>query len=626
MGKPSRTFLKSQRAASGHAIVPVREDSVPLGLDIPMDTPLARRKFIRMGGKAIAFLAFYQALQRGDSAVARHIDHNPFTYGVASGDPLHDRVIIWTRVNPSADAIPGSGVGRPVTGLWEIAHDAAFRRLVRVRPFLATRHTDHTVKIDVTGLAPDTEYYFRFRAFGVMSPVGRTRTAPAPVARPESVRFGMVSCSNFEAGFFTAYRELAQRDDLDFILHLGDYIYEYANGEYGPEGFAGEVRAHDPAGEIFSLGDYRRRHACYKTDPDLQALHARHPFICTWDDHETANNAWADGAENHTEGEEGEWAKRKADGIRAYFEWMPVREQRRTREEGEVRRIYRRFSFGRLMDLFMLDLRQYRSEQPASPLDSAAINDPSRTIAGDIQMEWLRDELATSEAQWKFCGNSVQIAPVILVPALVPAQLKPLLAVFGLPADLAVPTPTNVDSWDGYAADRQAVLATVAGADTGRPVDNVVFLTGDIHSTWACDVPANPAAYHPLNQNNSIATEFVVTSVTSDNVNDIIGAPERIPDGTGGLVRNPVTPGVEQLLQAFNPWVRALELDSHGFCVVDVTSARTQVDYWFVRSAANPLDPRIDNAASVQHFASYQTSDLNPRVTPAPAPVGPRGR
>jgi alkaline phosphatase D len=354
-------------------------------------------------------------------------------------------------------------------------------------------------------------------------------------------------------------------------VHLGDYIYEYANGQYGPEGFAGTVRAHDPATEMLSLDDYRRRHACYKADPDLRALHARFAFITTWDDHEVANDAWRDGAENHTEGAEGAWRKRKQAGIRAYFEWMPIRPSKASRERGEVRRIYRRFSFGNLADLFMLDLRQYRDRQPANQLDSASIDDPARTITGDRQMQWLRGELGTSNAKWKLMGNSVMVAPVLIVPALVPQQLQPLLTVFGLSPTTNTAVPFNVDQWDGYEADRAELLGVVAGANTGAPLKNVVFLTGDIHSSWANDIPADPATYHPLLNNNSVATEFVCTSVTSDNVNDIAGAPERVQVQPGVFVRNPVTPGVEQTLRAFNPWVQTLEFDSHGFCVAEVT-------------------------------------------------------
>ncbi|NJR42951.1 MAG: hypothetical protein HC767_10090 [Akkermansiaceae bacterium] len=259
----------------------------------------------------------------GNRAEAQGLGFDPFSYGVASGDPLPNRVIIWTRINPSAAATPGSGLGAPVRGIWEVSANSNFTQRVAFRRFVTSAATDHTVKIDVAGLQSGTEYYYRFNALGVNSPVGRMRTAPSNGSTPSSVRFGLVSCSNFEAGYFTAYRHLAQRDDLDFILHVGDYIYEYANGEFGPAGFAGVTRAHDPSTEIFSLSDYRRRHACYKADADLRQLHARYPFITTWDDHETANNAWRDGAENHTPATKGDWNLREAAGIQAYYEWMP---------------------------------------------------------------------------------------------------------------------------------------------------------------------------------------------------------------------------------------------------------------------------------------------------------------
>ncbi|MGL5019598.1 MAG: alkaline phosphatase D family protein, partial [Luteolibacter sp.] len=482
-------------------------------------------------------------------------------------------------------------------------------------------------KIDVCHLSPATDYYYRFMVRGVKSPVGRMRTAPAAVANPSSVRFGLVSCSNFEAGYFTAYRHLAGRDDLDFILHVGDYIYEYANGEYGPEGFAGSTRAHDPATEILSLSDYRRRHACYKADADLRELHARHPFITTWDDHETANNAWRDGAENHTEGAEGSWAERKAAGIKAYFEWMPIRTSPATGAVGEVQPVYRKFSFGSLVDLFMLDLRQYRSEQPLSPADAATINDPTRTMLGAQQSAWLQGNLATSSARWKLMGNSVQIAPVIVVPSLLDQQTQFLLfRFFQIPLGTQGAVSLNTDSWDGYARGRLEILGLISGQVTGRPIGNCVFLTGDIHSTYAGDIPANPVGYNPASS-LSLGTEFVCTSVTSDNVNEIVGVAERVPNGVGGYIDNPATAGFEALIRGFNSWVRDVNLIYHGYSVVDVNSQRTQVDTWILRSDSSDefaADPRIDPAATCILRNSYQTLNLSQKVTPAAGPLGPR--
>lgn len=626
MGKPLPTQLRPATISQPHAPAPLtvqaveakmcREEVTPNGLD--------RRSFLAHGAKAVAFLAAFQAMSRKEAQAAHGFD--PFSYGVASGDPLPNRVIIWTRVNPSAAATPGSGLGAPLRGIWEVAKDANFTQRVAFGRFTTSPLTDHTVKIDVPGLKPYTHYFYRFHAINVYSPVGRTLTAPAVRANPASVRFGMVSCSNYEAGYFTAYRHLSQRDDLDFILHLGDYIYEYATGQYGPDGFAGVERVHDPVNEIVTLSDYRRRHALHKADPDLRALHHRHPFITTWDDHETANNAWRDGAENHTPGEEGSWAARKRAGIQAYFEWMPLRPSPRSSDLGEVRRVYRKFTFGALVEFFMLDLRQYRAEQPGTPTDTATINDPTRSLLGSDQGQWFQQNLVGSRAQWKLIGNSVQIAPVIVIPALLPPATAALIeAIFGVPASSSVPTPLNVDSWDGYGTSRLQVLGLIGGLVTGTPIPNCVFLTGDIHSSYACDLPANPATYGSAPV--SLATEFVCTSVTSDNINEIVGAPERVSDGMGGYIRNPVTPGFELLLRSFNAWIKDVNLDFHGYSVVDVSSARVQVDNWVLRSDVNPFfaaDPRQDPDAACVFSSAFQTATLTQAIQPASSPLGPR--
>lgn len=646
MGKPHRTQLKPAVIAPGAAFEVISEPTTCVSPSGWADEALAprgdcipRRDFLAKGSATLAFLVAFQG--GGDRAEAQGLGFDPFSYGVASGDPLPNRVIIWTRVNPSAAATPGSGLGAPVRGIWEVSRNATFTQRVSTGRFTTSVASDHTVKIDVSNLAPGTEYFYRFNALGVNSPVGRMRTAPAVVANPSSVRFGLVSCSNFEAGYFTAYRHLAQRDDLDFIVHVGDYIYEYANGQYGPAGFAGTTRAHDPATEITTLSDYRRRHACYKADGDLRQLHARYAFITTWDDHETANNAWRDGAENHTPGTEGVWETRKNAGIQAYYEWMPLRQPVATGSDGESRPIYRRFSFGTLLDLFMLDLRQYRDEQPASPADTAVVNSPARTLLGTQQTQWLQGNLVASSARWKMIGNSVQITPIIVIPSLLPPATAALLqALFGVPATATVPTPINVDSWDGYGASRNQILGLISGAFTGNPIGNCVFLTGDIHSSYSCDIPANPAGYNPATS-LSLATEFVCTSVTSDNVNEIIGIPERISNGQGGYIRfpglPPGTPGFpngapavadfELLITSFNSWVRDVNFDLHGFSVVDVSAQRSQIDNWVITSDASPTfaaDPRIDPNAACVFRNAFQTLNLSQKATPAAGPLGPR--
>jgi alkaline phosphatase D len=287
-----------------------------------------------------------------------------------------------------------------------VAADPGFRRVIAAGTAWTGPEADHTVKVDAAGLSPATWYWYRFVLDGVRSPVGRTRTAPAPDSSVFNLRLGVVSCANYEGGFFSAYRHLAARTDLHAVLHLGDYLYEYAPGEYGPGPDIG--RTHSPAREMVSLADYRQRHALYKTDADLQSLHASVPFIVTWDDHETTNDAWSDGAENHSSATEGTYAVRKAAARRAYDEWMPIRTP-------DPSRLYRRLQFGRLADLTMLDLRQYRSQQ-VDAATAGAVDDPARTITGRAQMDFLKDGLVSSSAQWKLVGNPVMISPVLFPP------------------------------------------------------------------------------------------------------------------------------------------------------------------------------------------------------------------
>ncbi|MFF2408639.1 alkaline phosphatase D family protein [Streptomyces sp. NPDC058092] len=492
----------------------------------------------------------------GAATTARAADGPAFLHGVASGDPLPDGILLWTRVTPAPDAVPGSGRGADTAVRWEVAEDKEFARVVARGTTVARAASDHTVKADVRGLSPATVYWFRFSAgdgTGVFSPTGRTRTAPAAGAATPGVRFGVVSCANWEAGFFSPYRHLAARADLDAVLHLGDYIYEYASGSYPAAKYV--VRPHEPRHEILTLADYRTRHGNYKTDTDLQTLHATHPVIAIWDDHEFANDAWSGGAENHTPDTEGSWAERAAGAKQAYFEWMPVRAS----TEGTV---YRRLRFGSLADLHLLDLRTFRSQQ--STIGNGAVDDPDRTITGRAQLDWLKSGLAGSDATWKLVGTSVMISPVAF--GSVPAHLLgPLAGLLGLPTEgLAV----NVDQWDGYTDDRKELIAHLRD----RSITNTVFLTGDIHMAWANDVPVKAATY-PLSA--SAATEFVVTSVTSDNLDDLL----HVAPQTVSLVASAA-------VKAANRHVKWVDMDSHGYGVLDVTAERSQMDYYAVSDKA----------------------------------------
>ncbi|MCX4775369.1 alkaline phosphatase D family protein [Streptomyces sp. NBC_01264] len=538
-----------------------------------------RRRTVVLGAATAAALTPLAGLSTAPAAEAAA--GPAFLHGVAAGDPLPDGVLLWTRVTPDPGAVPGSGRGSAVTVGWEVSADRGFSQIVAAGTTTASAATDHTVKVDVRGLRPRTPYWYRFTAGTAISPVGRALTTAAADTATDRVRFGVVSCANWESGYFSAYRHLAGRADLDAILHLGDYIYEYGTGEY-PEAQS-VVRQHEPKHEIVSLADYRARHGKYKTDADLQALHAAHPIVAIWDDHEFADDAWAGGAGNHTPGTEGDWAARAAAAKQAYFEWMPVR-------PSIAGTVYRRLSFGSLADLHLLDLRSFRSQQAKT--GSSAVDDPTRSITGRAQLDWLKSGLVSSNATWKLVGTSVMISPVAF--GSLPARLlKPLRKLLGLPAGgIAV----NVDQWDGYTSDRKELLQHLRD----RGVKNTVFLTGDIHMAWANDVPMDMATYPA---SGTAATEFVVTSVTSDNLDEMLGVPA-----------DTVSLAAESAVRAANWHVKAVDMDAHGYGVLDVTAQRTQMDYYVLSDMRRP-----DATAAWSH--SFRTLNGTQKLEPAEQPV-----
>lgn len=509
-----------------------------------------------------------------------------FGHGVASGDPLPDAVVIWTRVTPTPDCLPGAGRGVDVDVRWEVATDDDFRDVVSRGTVRTGPSHDHTVKVDATGLAPGTDYRYRFVLDAAVSPVGRTRTAPSPGDSPTQLRFGVVSCANWQAGWFTSYRHLAERGDLDAVIHLGDYLYEYEPGKYSYGHDQVDVRLHDPRRETVSLRDYRRRHAQYKTDVDLQALHAAVPFVVTWDDHEVADGNWSGGAFEHDPATEGPWRRRVRAAHRAYDEWMPVRLSG-TAVTGDGDRMYRRLQFGQLVDLSMLDLRSYRSERvdPGDP----AIDDVGRTIAGGHQLSWLNGTLATSPCRWKLVGNPVMIAPVMMPPR--PSAERTALEqhVSVSPRRAAEP---NTDTWNGYTSDRSRLLERI---ETDGVVDTV-FLTGDVHTAWASEVPS-PTTGRPL------AVELVCSSLTSNNVDDFMGTRPR----TTSLA-------LEAAIQDENPHVKWVNLDDHGHAVLHVTADRLQMDWYAI---SDRRDPR----ATSRVLASWAVTAGSARVEPVRAPA-----
>lgn len=612
-----------------------------------------------------------------------YFDQNlaPFYHGVASGDPLADRVILWTRVTPDNH---GS-----IQVVWQIATDPQMQNVVNSGTLTTDETKDYTVKVDATGLQPGTTYYYHFSALGKNSLVGRTRTAPTNVS---NLRFGVVSCSNYQNGYFNAYGNMAERNDLDAVIHLGDYIYEYATGEFG---YSDEIgRGHQPNNEIITLQDYRIRYSYYRLDPKLRRLHQQLPFITVWDDHEFANDAYKNGAENH-QSNEGSWDKRKGNAFKAYFEWMPVRTNTLA-----TNRIYRKISYGNLVDLIMLDTRiEGRDQQAGGGLfrkstakkleararelarsrtteqdklttllrefmpymvnisNSNERNDKAltqnefefviatlvkwvkarkesknlkatpefaklrslllkaqkdnasqqartaeeRSMLGKTQLAWLKQQLNSSKAQWKLLGNQVMFFPFNGI------DIK--------------------DTWDGYQDERGEIIDYVMD----RNIKNVVVLTGDIHTTFAADVPTSQWKYALFGKRYSAMVEFVTPSVTSSNFDEFVDL------GIIGDFANFVASG---LLDLLNPHLKERNLNDHGYMVIDVNQSRVQADWyymndiktsnnsqrygqgWYVRNNQRFLR-KAGGAAPTRNLygASAPATPLNKRITAGNEPA-----
>lgn len=446
----------------------------------------------------------------------------PFYHGVASGDPLSDRVIIWTRVTPDTNFVGTINVD------WRIATDTSMLTVVNSGSTTTDPTKDYTVKIDATGLSPNTWYYYEFTALGKNSIRGRTRTTP--IANGDSLRFAVVSCANYEAGFFNVYKVIKERNDIDAVISLGDYIYEYETGGYSPNPTSG--RAWEPQDEITTLSDYRTRYSTYHLDEDLMRLHQQYPFIVVWDDHESANDAWKDGAENHTPGTEGNWINRKSEAKQAFFEWLPIR----VTGTSDPYQIYRDISFGNLLELVMLDTRLHGRDEQAGTSGST-VTDNNRQLLGTDQFNWLGNRLSNSNAQWKILAQQVMMAP---------------LEVFGF--------AVNGDQWDGYPAERNRVFNYILQNN----ISNVVVLTGDIHSSWANDLPTS--SYNSGTGAGSAGVEFVTPSVTSPGVDLGVGA---------------------SLIQLSNDHIKYVDLSLHGFILLDVNQTRVQSDWYYVNTIDN---------------------------------------
>ncbi|MFM1871548.1 MAG: alkaline phosphatase, partial [Planctomycetota bacterium] len=411
----------------------------------------------------------------------RRFANDPFAMGVASGDPSHDGMVLWTRLVPEPFAPRGGMPNETVTVGWEIANDEAMRNVVQRGTALATVELGHSVHVELQGLQPDRVYWYRFRVGDADSPIGRTRTLPAANAMPQRARFAITSCQNWEQGLFTAYEQM-RADDPDLVFHLGDYIYEYEAGRNG------KVRTHHGK-EIETLDDYRMRHAQYRSDPLLQAMHAHCPWFVTWDDHEVDNN-YAGAVSEQKDVSPEALLRRRAAAYQAYYEAMPLRAS--CLPIGPDMRLYRKASYGRLAELFVLDTRQYRSDQPNNdkrgPLHGEALA-AGRTLLGADQRLWLKQGLLDSRGTWNVLAQQVMMA-CATTPVAEGAELS-----------------FSMDQWPGYAHERADLLRFF----TERKVANPVVLTGDIHSNWANELRIDDRD----EKTPVVAAEFVATSLSS---------------------------------------------------------------------------------------------------------------
>ncbi|NNJ26580.1 alkaline phosphatase D family protein [Alienimonas chondri] len=511
-------------------------------LDRP--SPLDRRSFVKWVGAAGSGALLVPGWGRtAEGAVFRHtrFADDPFTLGVASGDPAADGFVIWTRLAPK----PLEGGGMPaslVEVAWEVAEDEAFNKVVQKGVAIATPQLGHSVHVEVEGLKPDRWYWYRFKAGDALSPAGRSRTFPEASVVPDRLRFAFVSCQHYETGYFTAYQHML-KDDLDAVVHLGDYFYEYAAANNRPRRHIG--------GEIESLEDYRNRHALYKTDPDLQAMHAACPWLVTWDDHEFDNN-YAAGISEQSGIDPQLFLTRRAAAYQAYYEHMPLR--RSAVPRGPEMQLYRSVPFGRLANFFVLDTRQYRSDQPngdgLKELNDASA-DPRGTLLGAKQRGWLTSGLIQSETTWNVLAQQVMMALV--------------------DRKAGVEKRYSMDQWPGYDNERQGLADFLHQ----RRVPNPIVLTGDIHKNYANELKVG----YDDPDSATVGTEFVGTSISSG--------------GDGSVLPR----GGQELLDE-NPFVKFYN-DERGYVRCDVTPDEWRTDYQVLEYVTKPDSPATTRASFV---------------------------
>ncbi|WPP55705.1 alkaline phosphatase D family protein [Acinetobacter pittii] len=526
-----------------------------------------------------------------------------FLHGVASGDPLQDKVILWTRLTPV-------DFSAPLKVTWEIATDDQFKQNLKTGTVQTTKTDDFTVKVDATGLQAGTTYYYRFRFGTKVSPVGQTKTLPVTTNK---VSFAVCSCSNYPAGYFYVYREMAKQN-VDVVIHLGDYIYEYGADGYATEDAVklGRTLPSDNNKEIIKLDDYRKRYALYRQDKDLQAVHQRHPFIVIWDDHELANDTWLEGAENH-QSNEGPFLERKLAALQAYFEWMPIRPVSST----DHLNIYRQFNFGSLVQLTMLDTRiiardkqlEYKDYITSSGLDAqkfqADLTDPKRTLMGYTQRDWLVDKLKQSTATWNVIGQQVLMSKM-WIPAELLASLGQITSGGTSPDTLAKMTaqitelvtlklrleqgdptltvqekarvttlvPYNLDAWDGYYTEREFLYTKLAELNK-----KIIVLAGDTHNAWTSYLYSQKGEY--------VGVELATSSVSSPGLEKYLSIP---------LAQ------LQQFEFAFTTLIDELaycNLNQRGYLMVTLDDKQVLSDWIFVDSIKN-AEYKVDSSRSYQ--------------------------
>lgn len=539
---------------------------------------LSRRKFLQVAATTASTVVVSSQLTGCVSSGKNTLSDVVFTHGVASGDPSQNAVILWTRAVPK-DALQAVSIH------YEIATDDGFEVIIRSGKATTSSSTDFTVKIDVTELAADKEYFYRFKGALSVSPIGRTKTiSDNQVSRLE---FAVFSCANYPAGYFNPYTEAAKNKNLDAVLHLGDYIYEYGDGGYGTENSEkiGRKLPEDNSGELFTLADYRKRYALYRTDSGLQALHAIAPFIVVWDDHEICNDTWLEGAQNHNEGE-GDFFERRKAAVQAYYEWLPIRPPK-----GEQNlEIYRSFDFGQLLSLHMLDTRVIGRDkqielsefvdEKTGAFDQAkyvkALSNPNRTLLGKEQKKWLIKSLEQSKAKWQLLGQQILMGKMMFPAEMLlnqdrskaPKIIGELTELRkkqynGIPltqveqARLNKKIPYNLDAWDGYPAEREYLYGVISKLNK-----NLVVIAGDTHNGWQ-----NQLTDH---RDNLIGMEFATPGVSSPGLETYLNLDEK---GAIGLAK--AMPVLVDDLQYCN-------LHQRGFLQLIVTEGSVEAQWLFV--------------------------------------------